>query len=112
MSKITTLVDHLRLQAPETVEKYNQTAVLPLPSYYALCGLSEYLHVARTRLSGMLLAAAVEEAIAALPKESIHEMGREFASHAEYVHYLIDQHKWAEEQAELHAAEKAQKTTA
>jgi hypothetical protein len=103
MSKITTLVDHLRLQAPETVEKYNQTAVLPLPSYHALCALSEYLHTARTRLSGMLLAAAIEEAIAALPNEALRVDQQDFASHADYVRYLIYRSESFDEGAQEHA---------
>jgi hypothetical protein len=111
MSKITTLVDHLRLQAPETVEKYNQTAVLPMPSYHALCALSEYLHTARTRLSGMLLAAAVEEAIASLPDEPLRVDYHDFASHADYVRYLIVQSASVDEMTQQHAAEQARKTT-
>lgn len=113
MSKIRTLVDQLRLTPPETAEKYNQTAVLPMPSYYLLCGLAEYLHIARSRLSGMLLAAAIEEAIAALPaSEPISEAGQDFASPAEYVRWLAWREQSIQQTAEEHFAQQKSKTTA
>jgi hypothetical protein len=100
------------LQVPETVEKYNQTAVLPLPNYHALVALSAYLHTARSRLSGMLLAAAIEEAIAALPNEPLRVDYQDFPSHTDYVRYLIRQSESVEEMTEEHAAQQARKTTA
>jgi hypothetical protein len=69
MSRVAVLVERLQVQAQEEEEKYNQTAVLPLSTYYRLCGLAEYLHIPRNRLSGLLLTAAIEEAISALPTE-------------------------------------------
>jgi hypothetical protein len=113
MSKIRTLVDQLRLTPSETEEKYNQTAVLPLPSYYLLCGLAEYLRLPRNRLSGMLLSAAIEEAIAALPTEENNSAdGQEFSSPAEYVRYLAWREKGLQETAEEYSANKKRQTVA
>jgi hypothetical protein len=112
MSKIHLLVDHLRLTPPDTSEKYNQTSVLPMPSYYLLCGLAEYLHMPRTRLSGMLLAAAIDEAITALPpSDPVDYEGRQFGSPAEYVSYLAWKAQGHEEDAEVFSAKRTPKTT-
>jgi hypothetical protein len=112
MSKIRLLVDQLRLTPSEAVEKYNQTVPLPLPTYYLLCGLSEHLHISRTRLSGMLLTAALEEAIAALPAEAVNESGANFATQAEYVRYLAWLEQSRQETADEFSGKQERKTTA
>jgi hypothetical protein len=73
MSRVQVLVDKLRLDAP-TDETYNQTAVISTLSYHRLSVLAEYLNMSRSRLSGMLLIAAIDEAIDALPDDETIEL--------------------------------------
>lgn len=104
-SRVKLLVNQLTHQAPENGEKYNQTAVLPIASYYKLCALSDYLHVPRSRLSGMLLAAAISDAILELPDTgSISADGQEFKSPADYIGYLAWDAQNNDELAERHLA--------
>lgn len=73
MSRVKVLVDDLRLH-PSSGETYNQTAVIPMLAYYKLQLLGEHLVMPRSRLAGMLLAAALDDAIAALPDTDQVEM--------------------------------------
>jgi hypothetical protein len=98
------------LQAIEEEEKYNQTAVLPISAYYKLCGLAEYLRLPRSRLAGMLLTAALDEAIAALPTEE-QELGGPhepiYGTAADYVRLLAARERGIQHSAEEYFAKEA-----
>jgi hypothetical protein len=88
-SNVKLLVDQLTLQALDTGETYNQTSVLPLPSYYELAALSEHLHIPRSRLAGKLLAAAIRDAIKELPYTGpYNHLGQDFSTPAELIAFL------------------------
>jgi hypothetical protein len=62
MSRVATLLDQLRVKPPRE-EKYNQTAPIPYDAYYKLAALADHLNLPNSRLAGMLLAAAIDDAI-------------------------------------------------
>ncbi len=110
MSKVRMLVEHLRLTPPEKAETYQQTAVIPLPAYYRLCGVSEYLQISRTRLSGMLLAAAIDDAIASLgTADPLNIEGQDFASPADYVLYRAMVEEEDQKRVEKYTSEESPK---
>jgi hypothetical protein len=71
-TKVTQLVENLT-HPPDPQDKreiYTQSTPLDIGYYYLLSGLAKSLGMSRTMLSGMLLSAAIEDAIAALPTDS------------------------------------------
>jgi hypothetical protein len=70
-TKVTQLVENLthRPELEDKREIYTQSTPLDIGYYYLLCGLAKSLGMSRTMLSGMLLSAAIEDAINALPTD-------------------------------------------
>lgn len=88
MSEVSDLARQLSRQADEIGETYNQTAIIPLRTYYYLSALSDYLHIPRSRLAGQLLRAAIHDAIGALPVDGDWSAdGHDFATPHEYFAY-------------------------
>jgi hypothetical protein len=113
MSRVRVLVDKLQLQAA-TGEKYNQTAVIPMSAFYNLAALGDYLNIPRSRLSGLLLVEAIEDAIDALPSDEEREVffadGPERLAASEYVRYSARDLESNYRMAAEHEAKKATKT--
>ena len=68
MTRVTELVGELR-KGPKYTAKINQTVPLPPESFYKLRALAEFMERPTSNLAGKLLAAAIDDAIEALPDD-------------------------------------------
>jgi hypothetical protein len=78
-TKVAEVVENLtyRPEPEEKQEIYTQSTPIAMGWYYLLSGLAKSLGTTRTALAGMLLTAAIEDAVAALPTDGPAIVGGE-----------------------------------